>query len=84
MILELAEHVESATRDAFPEDRTTRFYERPPREPICAAHVRVETIGNDRVTPGAHYDSQLSASGRDARVMHQRRLKSVVSLIPPA
>src|SRR6267378_940255 len=81
MILELAEHVESATRDALPEDRTAGFYERPPGAPICAAHVRVETIGNDRVPPGAHYDSQaFSERGETRGVMHQRRLKSVVIL----
>ena len=81
MILELAEHVEAATRDALHEDRTTGLYERPPGTLICAAHVRVETIGNDRVTPGAQHDSQAFTERGQARgVMHQCRLKSVVIL----
>src|SRR5258705_1436978 len=83
MILQLAEHIEAATRDALPEDRTTRFYERPPGLLICAAHVGVETIGNDCVTPGAQYDSQAFAERGDASgVMHQCRLKCVVILDP--
>ena len=83
MILQLAEHVEAATRDAHQEDRTTGLYERPPGTLICAAHVRVETIGNDRVTPGAQYDSQaFTERGQASGVMHQCRLKSVVILDP--
>ena len=63
------------------EDRTTGFYERPPGTPICAAHVRVETIGNDGVTPGAQHDSQAFTERGEARgVMHQGRLKSAVIL----
>jgi hypothetical protein len=81
MILKLAEHIEATTRDALPEDRTTGLYKRPPGTPICAAHVRVETIGNDRVTTGAQHNSQaFTERGQPRGVMHQGRLKSVVIL----
>src|SRR5260370_518644 len=85
MILQLAEHVETATRNAQQEDRTTGLYERPPGTLICAAHVRVETIGDDRVTPGAQYDSEAFTERSDASgVLHQCRLNRVVSLDPSA
>src|SRR5437868_8159986 len=81
MILELAEDVEATTGNALPEDRSTGLYEGPPGNLISGARVRVETIGNDRVAPGAQYDSQaFTERSQPSGVMHQRRLKSAVVL----
>jgi hypothetical protein len=71
MILELAEHVEAATRDPLSENRTTRFNQRPPGDPVFAARVNVEPIGNNGISPGAQYNSQAFTERREARgVMH--------------
>src|SRR5262245_61574878 len=81
MVLELAEHVEAPTGDAHLENRTARFHKRPPDTPICSARIRVESIRDDRVTPGAQYNSQALTEWGEARgVMHQCRLKSVIVL----
>src|SRR5581483_9548835 len=81
MVLELAESVEAAARDADSENGTAGLNQRSPGTLICAARVRVETISDDCVASGPQHDRQtFSDWGEPRSIMHQSRLECSVIL----